>query len=113
MDLKSFVAETLTSIVDGVREAQCKAKDSGARIVPNVFAEVQQMNPEEAGRKQIQDVEFDVAITVNEEARSGAKIGVFGGFFKGGVEGASGNVSGSISRIRFGVPIKLPIQNSD
>jgi len=36
MDLREFVAETLTQIVEGVKEAQTRAKDHGAQVNPHL-----------------------------------------------------------------------------
>lgn len=36
MELKTFISETLTQILEGVTEAQSKATQTGGRIVPHV-----------------------------------------------------------------------------
>lgn len=65
MDIKTFVAETLCQIVEGVAEARAKIAEGGTNAAVNpghVGAEARR----EIGHPA--PVEFDVAVTVSEES---------------------------------------------
>jgi len=95
MELKDFVSQTITSIIEGVREAQASAQD-GAYV-----------NPVMAARP----IEFDVAVTVTEttEKKGGGGIAV-AGFIKAEGGGLTSSANSSVSRIKFHVPVTLPTQ---
>lgn len=95
MDLKTFVAQTIKDIFDGVIEAQEYAKDKGGKV--NVYE-----------HDCIRKINFDVAVTI-----SGGKE--LGGGVKGKIIVAEANVGGKIakgysevSRISFIIPVELP-----
>jgi len=91
VDLKDFVAGSLTQIIQGIRNAQEESQGSGAWISP--------AGPDIAHRKEtpiletpegegyLHEVHFDVAITVSDEqgAKGGAGLKIFGA--KLGAEG--------------------------
>lgn len=108
MDLKTFIAESLSQISDGIREAQKNC--TGAIISPRVVYN-------ENGTPRIDDrpkfyapqmVEFDVAVTVTEADgdKGGGKIGV--SFLNIGGEISSSSENSSTSRIRFEIPVVWP-----
>lgn len=107
MDLKQFVKETLTQIIQGVSEAQGEASLSGGRVNPSFSG---------PGTDQhgclIGFVEFDVAVSVSEGTGSKAGIGIFVGEVGLGAKGESTSASGSMSRIKFKVPVTLPRNRS-
>jgi hypothetical protein len=118
MELKDFVAQSLHQIVQGVKEAQ--ATDTGAVINPRID-DSSGSNPdalkkagrlfEVSSRLPIEEVDFDVAVTVEESGQAGGKIGagikVLG--LEAGMSGASETRNSSVSRIRFSVLVKLPL----
>src|SRR5688572_17791564 len=77
MDLKTFVAETLTQIVEGVADAQKRIAEAnvGAAVNPSTVAS-------DAKRKigKPSPVEFDVAVVVAEQAGTRASAEVSVGF---------------------------------
>ena len=116
MDLKSFVAVTLNQIIAGVKEAQTETRKHGGAINPRyVIYRGDQVHaaPEEI----IQDVQFDVALTVEEQtttdkaAEAGAAVKVFGivdlkASGSGGKENQS--INSTVSRVQFKVRVCLP-----
>jgi hypothetical protein len=101
MDLKTFIAETLQQICDGVRQAQSKdggdainAQGSG-QIGGHVFTTT-------AGT--FTRVDFDVAISAETEGGGKGSIKVF----SVGVEGGGAHKTGYANRITFAVPVRLP-----
>jgi hypothetical protein len=114
MDLKDFVAGSLTQIVQGIQKAQADTAGTGAWIIPAGSV----LTPREKstflrtaqGEGYLHDVHFDVAITVSDEqaAKAGAGIKVFGAKL-----GAEGNVTyqnAAVSRVQFTVPVVWPGQ---
>jgi hypothetical protein len=114
MDLKDFVAGSLTQIVQGIQKAQADTAGTGAWIIPAGSV----LTPREKstvlrtaqGEGYLHDVHFDVAITVSDEqaAKAGAGIKVFGAKL-----GAEGNVTyqnAAVSRVQFTVPVVWPAQ---
>jgi hypothetical protein len=104
MNLQDFVTTTLKQVIQGVQTAQKELGGEGRRYV----------NPAGrgmvAGRSQdgtpIQDVEFDVAVTVGEETGLSGGISVVG--LGLGVRGGSKDTNMSVSRIKFVVPVAFP-----
>jgi hypothetical protein len=116
MDLKTFVSETLTQIVEGVSAAQDRIAEAGieAAVNPGIVGP-------DAARKigRPSPVEFDVAVVVAEEssAASGEKAKASAGFISvvslkaaGQLESerSSGARNETTSRIRFTVQLAQP-----
>ena len=107
MDLKTFIAESLTQIAEGIKEAQ--KSDSGAIFSPRI-------GYTDGGKPLLsgnlvpttpQMVEFDVAVTVTKaDSGKGGKIGV--SFLNIGGEATSSSENSSTSRIRFEIPVIWP-----
>lgn len=108
MDLKTFVAESIKQIAEGIKEAQ--NADTGAWVSPLVGSLV--------GKKpQIWDnittadpqvISFDIAVTAVESdaKKGGGGMQVLGIAIGGGLESSTQN--SSVSRIRFDLPIIWP-----
>jgi len=114
MELKDFVAQTLTQIIEGVRQSQANASAHGALVNPH-------LNPMSGKSSDhgflncpegfAQVVKFDVALTVTEGTGTKAGIGVFAGPVSLGSSGQSNSSNSSISRVQFNVPVILPPQS--
>ncbi|MBI5010935.1 MAG: hypothetical protein HZB98_15070 [Bacteroidia bacterium] len=110
MDLNEFVNKSLKAIIDGVTEAQSYAKEKGAKINPaNINTGTIKYWTSSNGVGQ--DVEFDIAVVVNEsqEGSKSAGIKVWGIGAEGKKIKESENTTNS--RIRFSVLLFLPPQN--
>lgn len=99
MELKTFIADTLVQIVEGVSDAADRLSgQDNAYVNPLVLAQ---------GHTDPKPVEFDVAVTVQDKMAGGGKAGLkvmaieVGG---GGMEKSTE----AVSRIRFAVPVSLP-----
>jgi len=116
MDLKTFISETLTQIVEGVSEAQSRISETGVSAA---------VNPSNIGADSQRDhgpaspVEFDVAVLISEESAhaSGEKAKASAGLIsvvslKASGELESGRTSGArnetTSRIKFTVQLAQP-----
>ena len=113
MDLKDFVSETLTSILEGVATAQEKAKEVDAFVNPgglmrNVSNTSDNSIWDNRTNNFAQQVNFDVAVTAEDSATGGAKVKVLSGILGGDVGGEKANKNSIASRVQFSVPILLP-----
>ncbi|MGH8758778.1 MAG: hypothetical protein ACREVW_04595 [Burkholderiales bacterium] len=116
MELKDFVAESLIQIVQGVALAQKELKGSGARVSPRMRATDKAHTIGEAemdGGQPVSSVEFDVVVTATKGKGSKGTIGVVVGALGLGTQAQSESKSGEESRIKFKVPVLLPLQERD
>ncbi len=110
MDLQNFVKETLIQILKGVGEAQHATQPMIARINPSKLR-VGRSFVDVSAADMVKQVEFDVAITVeegkNKEGGGGLKISAFS------IDGKKGSktTNTSASRVKFVVPVVLPFGN--
>lgn len=102
MELKEFVTETLRQIIDGVVEAQAYAGGRGSVIGYDKARATKSESP--------QVVEFDVVVTVQDGVQTKGGAGVAAGVLVLGSQAASDRSNQSSSRIRFAVPLYLPVQ---
>lgn len=103
MELKEFIAETLSQIIDGVKLAQ--DKEGGSNVNAAMAGAAQGGNLLNGGTYGVGTrVDFDVSVTAESKGGAGAKLSVFGV----GVEGGAGHTAGSANRISFSVPLRLP-----
>lgn len=111
MELREFVAETLTQIVEGVKSAQARARDHGARVSPHLTTSAELAVKHGiliANGSAAQLVQFDVALTVKEGTTTKGGIGVTVGVLALGSAGQSQAENSSVSRVKFSVPLVLP-----
>lgn len=107
MELKEFVKETLLEIVKGVKEAQGAVKKHGATVNPKyVNGDSAQIGGE---YMPVQDVSFEVGLTISEETGNNKGIGVVLGPLKAGINGTGNASESSVTRIKFTVPLALPV----
>ncbi len=110
MELDEFVAKTLEQIIKGVADAQSamRRRNANATINPDVGSALHPDRLDEDTGTLVQDVSFDVAVTVSESGKSGAglRVGAFG--IGGQIEGGSDRAHSEVSRIKFVVPVVLP-----
>lgn len=115
MELKQFVAESIKQIIDGVNEAREYADANGAMVNPRRWgwnhSNVQAKYDRKTGAA-IETIEFDVAVTAAEGTATKGGIGVFMGAVNLGSQGQSENSQSSVSRLKFSVPIVLPVTDN-
>ena len=115
MKLQDFVSETLTQIVNGVRDAQENAAKVGGQVNPDgyqvPFKHLQGQRWNKENGDTIDEVHFDVAITTEEGAETKGGIGVFVGAIGLGSQGASAESNSSVSKVQFSVPVAYPKQS--
>jgi hypothetical protein len=107
VNLREFVALTVTQIVQGVSDAQAEVKDLGAEVNPHLTGSVPKDFAFAAGQCAT-IVYFDVGVTVTEGTGTKGGIGVFTGAFNLGSAGQSQTENTAVNRVRFALPLTLP-----
>ena len=109
MELDTFITETLRQIIKGVQIAQKHEDCKEARINPDTIKNKPARSTTFVGER-IQNIEFDVAVTIEEATGKKAGIGIFTGALGIGGQADSNAASSSVSRIKFSVPVILPTE---
>jgi hypothetical protein len=108
MDLRDFITEALVQVQEGVQNAinRRTATPGASGVINPVWG-----GPNDISRNHIQNVEFDVAVTVTESSsRSGtAGLRVFSVVNADGEVG-QGSEHSTVSRVRVTVPMVPPVQ---
>jgi len=114
VELKEFVKESLVQIIQAVSEAQKQiAELGGGEISPSIKSEWEKTGLMfSSNGMPIQNVSFDVVVTASEKTGTKGTIGVMVSVLKLGVQGESQENSSNNSRIKFTVPITLPIMKN-
>ena len=113
MELKEFVTAVLQQITDGVVDAQKRGIFVNPRkkhhgVKPNFYYTIDGENYEES----LQTVDFEVGLT-NEVGSGGGKIGVsWASIISFDVNGGGKTSNSSVTRIRFSIPMLLPVYKS-
>lgn len=108
MDLQHFIPHVLAQINNGIRAAR---KDMGDDIpLDLILVNSKDLGFERqavaGGFRYVQVVEFDVALTVREEAGGGVSLNVLGLGLGGDMKGASSKEADT--RVKFKVALALP-----
>jgi hypothetical protein len=108
MELKDFIAQSLSQIVEGIMEAKKLSK--GGKISPGVFP----MGEDQKWFRAADDigdwiefVEFDVAVTVTEGEKDKSNIGVMA-IIRAGMANESEASTSHVTRLKFRVPVVWP-----
>jgi preprotein translocase subunit SecB len=117
MQLDEFISETISQIIKGVRDAQEREKtlrrpglpqDLQAGINPrNIVIENSVTRP--SGH---QNIEFDVALTVESGAKTKGGISVLANVIKAGISKESDTSNSAVNRVKFVVPVVLPFDRT-
>ncbi len=112
MELSEFVKVTLSQIVKGVAEAQAEARTNGGYVCPAFKppSDVDGILGVSPNLQSVYAIQFDVAVVVSD-ARSKSAAGKISVVSLGGA-GVAGEAKLSIettSRIKFIVPLELPL----
>lgn len=113
MKLEDFIAESLTQIINGVKKAQIHAEKNGAFINSKSMIRTSTSGDsyyDEYTNRPAQVIDFDISVTAKEQGENSAKAGVFVTVFGAGIEGKEASENFSSNRIKFTVPLLLPIQ---
>ncbi len=114
VDLRTFVAETISQIIEGVEEARARATGGAVVNPPLVHLDSATLGKQglllATGRSHeaAQLVQFDVAVTATEGKGTKAGVGVVLGVLSLGAGGQSQAETSAANRVKFCVPITLP-----
>ena len=113
IELRKFISQALIEIAGGVKDAQEPVAKMHGQIAPH---DMDDSGHERAAsrvrfslNRPVQVVEFDVAVTVTDETGGKAGLGVMGGFVTIGASGTTKDSSQVVNRIKFTVPMVLPV----
>jgi hypothetical protein len=120
MELQDFIKNTLVQIARGIENAATELKGSKAIVNPrNVRTGGVQdehiygyLNTNKKFFKVVQKIEFDVAVTAEKTKETKGGMGISVGSIAVGTQGRSENAGSTVSRIRFSVPIVLPMEDA-
>jgi hypothetical protein len=102
MDIKTFVSESLTQILEGVEVAQEK----------NIKSAVNPAFGSAHTKEKLTEIEFDIAVTIESGTETKGGIAVFGGAINLGSQGKSNKTDATINRIKFSVPVAFRLKSN-
>lgn len=119
MELKEFIKESLSQIIDAVKETQEKYKDTNVVICPDNIQEVKSglyiLDENEydnySSRSKVQTIDMDIAISVTEKEGNKSGLGI-AKIINAGISSENAQRNESISKIKFSIPIVLPTTNA-
>ena len=111
IELRDFISETIKQVIDGVVTAQEYATSKGAVVNPklNFHNQNQDLFLDITTNQPTRLISFDVALTAAEGSKTQGGIAVFTGVLGLGSKGQSEKTNETVNRIRFSVPVSLPI----
>ncbi len=120
MKLQEFVTETLTQIIGGVQDAQTKVGESSidktqaGRVNPPLSTSAGVLEQKgyrvDVDNRPVQNVEFDVAVSVDETLEAKGEAGLFVAATGLGAKVGTNTKDTTVHRIKFAVPITLPME---
>ena len=105
MELKDFVAATLTQICEGIQKAQ-NEKGLEANIAPPVL--YQSGLATDSNKKIAHLVHFEVTLSAQENASSGNSGGLNLKVLSGGINAESSKEAVEVQRVSFDIPVVWP-----
>lgn len=119
MELKEFIKESLSQIIDAIKETQEKYKDTNVVICPDNIQEVKDglyiLDENEydnySSRSKVQNIDMDIAISVTEKEGNKSGLGI-AKIINAGISSENTQQNESISKIKFSIPIVLPTSSS-
>ena len=121
MDLSTFIRESLVQIARGIEEANANLAGTTAKVNPRgivpsakgdtkFYGYLNESN-EEKYMRVVQEIEFDVAVHATEGTETKGGIGIMVGTIGLGSHGKSQAGSSSESRLKFTIPMVLPVSS--
>ncbi|WP_458400073.1 hypothetical protein [Mailhella sp.] len=107
MELKDFVAQTLTQICEGIQNAREATKKSGAIIAPPVDSSTGAIASNK-GPKPAQMVHFEILLEGQAESGKEGGVKVAGGFISLGGNASSAQSAANTHKVSFDVPLVWP-----
>lgn len=108
MELQEFIRAVLVQLVRGVENAQDDLKTSKASINP-LGTKAQIALEQDKEMPSFTNVEFEVAVEVKNSGEQSGGVGIQVAVFRMGVDGKKAESESHTSRLRFAVPVHLPL----
>ena len=114
MELKEFIKDTLVQISKGIEEAKIElGQENKGKTIINPARHSGNINvnvSSEQGKdiiNRIEEIEFDIAVIVEQKSEGKAGIGVLASIITAGASKSTGDINSETHRIKFKVPIKF------
>lgn len=110
MDLKDFVTETISAIVEATNDLQARYYDEGILINPPTAqsgSDVFEPQSPNYRFRRVQQIAFDVAVSASDETAKDGKAGIRVLSVELGGGGSQATSHEKVSRVSFSVPITL------
>ncbi len=108
MELKDFIKSTLVQLSKGIEEAKKElGDDTKFKTIINPLTAGYGKVSVEGGFNQIQEIEFDIALIVEQKSGGKAGIGVLASIITAGASKSTDDTHSETHRIKFKVPIKF------
>ncbi len=110
MDLRDFIKETISAIVDATSDLQVKYEPENVIINPPVMLKSRDLFDEGGAYqtfRRVEIVEFDVAVSAASETAGGGKAAVKIMSAEVGADGRHNRKNEEASRVRFSIPVTL------
>lgn len=119
MELKEFIKESLSQIIDAVKETQEEYRDTNVVICPDNIQEIngnffifdEKEYDHYSSRSKVQNIDMDIAISVTEKEGNKSGLGI-AKIINAGISSENAQQNESISKIKFSIPIVLPTVNT-
>lgn len=119
MELKEFIKESLSQIIDAVVETQDKYKETNVLICSddiqgennNLYIRDENLYQFYNRNTRVQNIEMDIAISVTEKEGNKSGLGI-AKIINAGISSENAQQNESISKIKFSIPIVLPTTNA-
>lgn len=110
MNLKEFIEETISAIVEATTSLQNKFEAQGTIINPPVSVterDLYEVGSSSHRYRRVETIEFDVAVTAASETGAAGKAGLRIFTAEAGVEGKRTTAKEEVSRVKFTIPVVL------
>jgi hypothetical protein len=110
MNLQEFISESLRQIIEGISDVSGVALSKGAELNPaqHKWRHGEGRYFDKATGRPLTDVEFDIAVSAQEDKKTKGGIGIVVASMTLGSSGESGVATETISRVKFALPVVLP-----
>jgi predicted ester cyclase len=106
LDLKNFVSEALYQIIAGIKAAQERIKEFHSETEQKLSTPSIASQADLEHDSDLHDVQFEIALIVEEPSQSAARLSVMGLSMIG--KGSFEHIGSFVSRVRFSVPVSYP-----
>lgn len=110
MELKEFISDAITQICEGVKDAQIKCDNVGARVSPPIHND----RIVEVGgftNWKYTNILFKVALQSSDNKSGKSGIGVLLANVTLGISKETGQNLSSVTSVEFSVPVSLPLHS--